>query len=192
MYGFVAWFLYLSSLSNNGFLNDFTLPPKLPLFVVIPILLVVVWYSKRPYVLKTIKPVPVERFIYIQAFRILVELLIWGAFLQGIFPEIVTFNGMNFDIWVGVSALVVGYLAQKNKISKTLLIAWNVLGMLVLAFTIFQFINYYFLSDYAADVQSERFTKLPYLFLPAVFVPIAVFYHLLSIRQQLMEGSHTS
>lgn len=188
MYGFVTWFLYLSALSNNGFLNNFDFPPRLPILVIIPVLVILFWYSGRPYVLKTVRSVPVYFFIYIQAFRILVELLIWGGMVVGVFPKIVTFEGLNFDIYLGISAILVGYLAQTNKISKKGLLAWNIVGIVLLLFTVYLFIDFYFLGEFQPDKFSEKFARLPYLFLPAVLMPLAIFYHTLSIRQLRQEG----
>lgn len=183
MYGFVGWFLYVSAISNNGFLNNFDFPPRMALLIVVPILVILFWYSGRNYVKKTLLSVPVHRLIYIQAFRVIVELLIWGAFILGIWPRVVTFEGLNFDVLVGVSALLMGVLAQRKMVTNRVLLMWNYVGLLILAFTVFQFINYYFLGDFVADENSALFMKLPYLFLPAVLMPLAVFYHILSIRQ---------
>ncbi|MGB0402467.1 MAG: hypothetical protein ACPGEG_00130 [Salibacteraceae bacterium] len=188
MYGFVTWFLYLSGLSNNGFLNNFELPPRLPILVIIPVVFILFWYASRPYLLKTIKTVPYHYFVYIQSFRVIVELLIWGCFLMGVLPEVVTFEGLNFDIYVGFSALIVGFLAQQNKISKKGLLIWNWAGIAVLLFTVFQFVDYYFIGDFEPDKFSGQFVKLPYLFLPAVLMPLALFYHMVSIRQLNQEN----
>ena len=91
--------------------------------VLIGILLLSGIKSFQPLLQKTGLHLPV----FLQSFRIIVELLIYGAFLEGVFPQRATFEGLNFDILVGISAPVIGWLILKKRIGfKKGLLIWNI------------------------------------------------------------------
>jgi hypothetical protein len=179
----VAWLAYITILSQSGILNDFSLPPRVPLLVVIPavVIIIVLTGTKdfREVLLQTPRHIPV----YLQSFRVVVELLIYGAFIDGVFPERATFKGLNYDILSGISALVVAFLYQKGKLSNTGLLIWNVGALLILALTVYSFVSVYYFGDHVEAAGSADFVKMPYLLLAAVLLPIAVFLHIFSLRQ---------
>ncbi|WP_424961270.1 hypothetical protein [Ekhidna sp.] len=185
----VGWLIYISALSNSRWLEDFGFPPRIPLLIVIPALVSIISYTSRNWILEAISKLKDHQVIYIQSFRIAVELLIYGAFLNGVFPKRVTFEGLNYDILVGISALIVGALVQKGIIRTRGILIWNIISLGILSITVFSFISTYYFMDTMSG--NFGFVRLPYLFLASVLLPFAVFYHVISIRQQLMK-SHLS
>jgi len=151
--------------------------------VVIPSFILILFITSRNAVKKSIAIVSRSFAIYIQAFRIGVELLIYGAFLNGVFPKNVTFEGINFDIIVGVSALLVGYLVQRKIMGRIGVLIWNFSSLAILSVTVYAFISTYYFSNFSTTIQSIQFVKMPYLLLASVLLPFAVFYHVVSIRQ---------
>jgi len=95
----------------------------------------------------------------------------------------VTFEGINFDIIVGVSALLVGYLVQRKIMGRTGVLIWNFSSLAILSVTVYAFISTYYFSNFSTTIQSIQFVKMPYLLLASVLLPFAVFYHVVSIRQ---------
>ena len=186
-----AWLTYTTILSQSGVLNDFSLPPRVPLLVVIPafVIIIVLTATKnfRDVLLHTPRHIPV----YLQSFRIVVELLIYGAFVDGVFPERATFKGLNYDILSGISALVIAFLYQKGKLSNKGLLIWNVAALLILALTVYSFVSVYYFGDPVEATGSADFVKIPYLLLAAVLLPIAVFLHVFSLRQLMQTHQNT-
>ena len=178
-----AWIVYVVVIAGTGVLADFSLPPRLPLLIVIPAIVGCILLTGRKNFREVLDQTPPYVPVYLQSFRILVEFLIYGAFLQGVFPERATFSGINYDIIVGASAPVVGFLIQRGKISYKGLLVWNVIAISILTVTVYAFISTYYFTDYIAVVRNTDFTKLPYLLLAAVLLPVAVFLHIFSIRQ---------
>ena len=178
-----AWIAYIFLLAGSGVLGSFSLPPRVPLLVVIPAIAAIIFITSRPWFRESIQNTPVHALVYIQAFRIVVELLIYSGYRNNIYPQRTTFEGLNFDIVVGCSALLVGYLAQRNWIGKKAILAWNFLSLTILCLTVYSFISTYYFTDYISVTNNMEFVRMPYLLLPAVLLPYAVFFHVASIRQ---------
>ncbi len=187
---FVAlWIGYVSGLAGTGFLADFSLPPKLVLFVVLPAFAIIAWFFTAKRFKDIIDGFPIAFTVYYQSFRIVVELLILGLYKEGLGPELVSFEGRNFDILAGLSAPIVGYLAYNRKVlSHKVVIVWNICCLLLLANIVFIFISLIvrpLLWGFDSIPISLDFPRLPYVYIAAAFMPTAVFMHLFSIRKSL-------
>lgn len=179
----VIWLIYVISISQSGVLADFSLPPRVPLFIVFPALILIIFLTGQSSFREVLQQTPRHLPVYMQSFRIVVELLIYGGFTEGVFPEKATFNGLNYDILVGISAPVIAFLYQRRKLPTMGLLIWNILALLVLALTVYSFVSSYYFSDYVKTTGSTDFIKLPYLLLAAVLLPMALFLHVFSLRQ---------
>jgi len=178
------WLVYLFLLSTTGVLDNFGLPPRVALFVVVPAVAGIIFLSGRKSFQVILQQKSLHLPVYLQSFRIIVELLIYGAFLQGVFPERATFNGMNYDILVGISSLIMGAMVQRGKIKPIGLLIWNAVSLLILSVTAYSFISTYYFTDFlATNKGGSAFVDFPYLFLAAVLLPAAVFLHVFSLRQ---------
>ena len=157
------WLIYILILSESDILEDFSLPPRLPLLIVIPAILFILAITGRDRFRDVLMQTPRHLPVYLQSFRIVVELLIYGAFLEGVFPEKATFKGLNYDILVGLSAPLIAWLYQYRKISDKALLTWNVVSLVVLSLTVYSFISTYYFSDYVQSMNNMDFVKLPLL-----------------------------
>lgn len=184
----LLWTTYLILIVNSGLLLNLKVP-YIPLLIVIPALLIIFYSTSRPAFKVAMGHTPLSYSVYVQSFRILVEFMIYGAFLEKVLPESVTFKGLNFDLLVGVSALLVGLLIQKEKIGWKGVLAWNLISVLVLGMTIYTFATFFYFSDGQLSDSNLRFLNFPYILLPGILVPYALFYHLVSIRKCLTERS---
>lgn len=186
----LGWIGYIVVLSSRGVLNDFGLPPRVPLLIVIPAITAIVFVTGKSSFKNILVNTRLHLPVYLQSFRIFVELLIYGAFLEGVFPEQATMNGLNFDILVGISAPVIGLLIQYNKIRVKALIVWNIIALVILAVTVYSFISTYYFTDYLSRIGSNKsFVDFPYLLLPSVLLPVAIFLHVISIRQAVAHST---
>ncbi len=188
------WLVYLSILSASGVLDNFGLPPRVVLLIVMPAVAGIIILSGKKSFRVILQQTSLHLPVYLQSFRIIVELLIYGAFLQGVFPERATFNGMNYDILVGISSLIMGAMVQRGKIKPIGLLIWNAVSLVILSVTAYSFISTYYFTDFLTINKGGRaFVDFPYLFLAAVLLPAAVFLHVFSLRQligKLRVGSH--
>jgi hypothetical protein len=100
-------------------------------------------------------------------------------------PVQITFEGRNFDVGIGASALLVAALVARHRLSPPWLLAWNAAGLAMLVNVI---------GTVATSIPGplhlpwpgEPLTAIatwPMVWLPAFLAPFAVFLHLVSIRQ---------
>lgn len=187
-----SWIVGISMLAQAGFFADFSqFPPRMMLALVLPMVTMIglTLFSKNLAVL--LRHVPPAHLLYIQSFRVGVEILIWLLFIQDLLPIQMTFEGYNFDVLSGLTApLFAYYCFTQRKWSKRIAILWN-LGGLVLLFTIvtiallsFPTPMRYFMNEPANTIV----TQFPFVWLPAVLVTIAYSMHFLSLKQLLMRG----
>jgi hypothetical protein len=182
------WAGLLMVLSLNGFFAHFDkLPPRPALAILTPLPFVLIAaFSKTGTAL--LKQVPPQRLIFVQTFRVFVELLILFAFLAGRLPVQMSLEGRNFDIVAGLLAFPVGYFCfVKKSWPRGVAILFNILGIvlllnvLVVAFLSMPGPLRYFMNEPATTLV----TGFPYIVLPGILVPIAYSMHIFSLRQLL-------
>src|SRR6266849_7290404 len=132
--GLIGWLALPGSLAIQGFFADWSrLPPRLLPAVLVPMIggLLLLSYSRQTRAL--LAATPLEWPIYLQSFRILMEIILWLLYLQHRAPAIMTFEGRNVDILVGLTAIPVGYLSFARRTWSPRVALWcNVAGILIL------------------------------------------------------------
>src|SRR5690606_21039044 len=81
----LIWLAYLIVISRAGVLQDFGLPPRIPLLMVIPAVVAGIVFTGRPSFRSALEKAPLHLPVFLTSFRILVELLIYGAYRIGVF-----------------------------------------------------------------------------------------------------------
>lgn len=182
----IFWLGYLMIIEQSGVLENFGFPPRIPLLIVVPILIIILVLTGSGAFQPILKQTSLHLPVFLQSFRIVVELLIYGAFLEGIFPQRATFEGLNYDILVGISAPIIGFLILRKRIGLGGLLLWNIAAILILSLTVYSFIYSYYFTDYLLKNESIEFVEFPYLLLASILLPVAVFLHVFSIRQIIL------
>jgi hypothetical protein len=181
-----AWTVLISILSWIGFYSDFTtFPPKFFMVVIIP-LIVLIWTTTRPTTAEILQHIPAHRIVYLQSFRVFVEILLWMLFVDNLLPIQMTFEGYNLDVFSGLTAPIIGFMIRKNK-SRGLMIIWNVLclGLLINIVTIAIVSTPTPLRIFMNEPANTIVTRFPIIWLPGLLVPLAYTLHILSLRQAL-------
>jgi len=116
--------------------------------------------------------VPRGALIALQTFRLPVELVLWRMCAAGVIPARMTFEGRNFDILVGLTAIPIALFAARR---PRLALAWHVasLGLLVNVVSI------------AVASAPHIVGTFPFIWLPAFLVPVALLAHIGGIREVL-------
>ena len=175
-----------AALAFNGFYLVKTIPPRffLGLFPTTVILLILFFAFAR-------KEIPVKSLqilTLLSVIRVPVEIILLGLYREGQVPQLMTFEGRNFDILSGLTAPLIAWLAFRGgKMNRQLLIVWNLLafGLLlnilinaILALeTPFQ--------QFAFDQPNRGVLYFPFFWLPAIIVPIVFVSHVISLWQLL-------
>ena len=126
-----------------------------------------------------------------QAFRIPVEWLLHRLYQEGVIPVEMTYAGRNFDIVTGLTAAALGLWLARGGRSPGLVIAWNVLGLALLA-------NIVTIAILSTPVPFRQFTDgpanllpslVPYVWLPSFLVQLALAGHVLVFRHIRSAGA---
>ncbi|MFY0651308.1 MAG: hypothetical protein JXQ96_04710 [Cyclobacteriaceae bacterium] len=187
--GMLLWIGVLSVLSLSGFSSNFSAFPFNMMGVLIPPVIFLIFLTRSSSTTDILSHLDPRKLVYIQSFRIPVEILLWLLFLDNLTPVQMTFEGRNFDILVGITALLAAPLFfQKGNLNWKWAIGWNVFGMIllmnILTIAILSFPTpfRYFMNEPA----NTQVTQFPIIFLPGILVPIAYYMHVLSIKQILI------
>ena len=100
-------------------------------------------------------------------------------------PELMTFEGRNFDILAGITAPIIGILFLKNSIGRNALIIWNIIGLFLILFV---FVNGILSSElpiqmFGFEQPTQAPNYFPFILLPATVVPIVIYSHITDIVQ---------
>jgi len=184
------WLIIQSILTvNNVYSPDSnSLPPKIFLFGILPTLLIIILL----FVTKTGKhftdSLPLINLTYLNVVRIPVEIVLFWLFLYNAVPELMTFEGRNFDIIAGISSPVIAYFGiTKGKLSRNTILIWNIicLGLLLNIIITSLFSAPAPFQKLAFDQPNIGVLFFPFSWLPVFIVPVILFGHLASIRQLL-------
>jgi hypothetical protein len=124
--------------------------------------------------------------------RIPVEIVLFWLFQSSLIPQEMTFEGRNFDILSGITAPIICFFAfRNNKTNHILLIIWNISAfILLLNIVITAILAFPSPMQSIAHAQPNRAVMyFPYIWLPALIVPIVFFSHL-AVFVQLFKKSN--
>ena len=179
-----VWMLLQSAIALSGFYTVTTgLPPRFLLALGPSAILALT--ALLPVSRRVIAAMDLRWMILFHTIRILVELSLYCLFRAGQVPRLLTFEGGNLDILVGLSAPLAWWAYEKGVIARRGLLLWNVLGLLGL-------LNAVGRAVFSGPFRFERFgfeqptvaiLYFPFVLLPAFIVPAALFCHLASFRK---------
>ncbi|HEX5170605.1 MAG TPA: hypothetical protein VFW11_15620 [Cyclobacteriaceae bacterium] len=182
----VLWVIVVGVLSLTGFFSlPGSLPPR-PVLIILVSLVTAILLARSVKVSELLSVTPLQWLVYIQSFRIFVELILWQGYLRGLLPVQMTFEGSNFDILSGLLAIPAGWMISHNPASSRVVgIVYNVVGIILLVNiltiavlsmpTPFR----YFMNEPSNVIVGE----FPFIYIPGAFVVLAIFMHVFSLRQ---------
>lgn len=176
---FAIWQLVVGRLAS---LNVFETKPNLFPLVILGTVLLTFFTLKRIDKQK----LNTKILLSIHVLRIPVELVLFQLFLQDKIPNLMTFKGWNFDILIGISALIIliYQLTNKRKINRQFFVIWNITGIAFLLFIVSVAILSSPLSVQLLAFEQPNIAVLefPYCYLPTCVVPVVLMSHLLLIK----------
>ncbi|QDW24982.1 hypothetical protein FFJ24_009245 [Pedobacter sp. KBS0701] len=183
---FSLWLIIQSILSISGFYQVTNLmPPRFILLILPPIILIVITFLTKNGK-NFIARLDIGKLTILHIIRIPVELTLYWLFLHKAVPEVMTFEGRNFDILCGITAPLVYYFGYvKNVLNKKVLLAWNIICLLLLVNIVSTaLLSAPFPTQQIAFSQPNiALLYFPFTLLPGLIVPIVLFSHLVSIRK---------
>ena len=182
------WILLQATVSLSGFYTiTNTFPPRFALLALPAILFIIgLFVSEKGRVY--IDSLDMKTLTLLHVIRIPVEICLYWLFLHKAIPQLMTFEGRNFDIIAGLTAPLIFYFGYvKNYIGKTMLLLWNficlglllniVVNAILSAPSAFQ--------QFGFEQPNTAIIYFPFVWLPSCVVPLVLFAHLTSIRKLL-------
>ena len=185
LFPLLAWLALTGALARFQFFAEVQ---RLPPFIAIAIITATVAAIKRS------PSVPLTWLIGYQAFRIPVEIFLHLGYQAGFVPVQMTWEGRNWDILTGLTALPVAWLAHRNQLPNWAAQIWNIAGFALL-------LNIMSIAILSLPTPLRQFhnepantfvTQLPYVWLPAVLVPAAWFGHIALFRRRRLNPANTA
>jgi hypothetical protein len=175
------WLMVQMILAQRGFYSDTTAtPPRFPLLLIPPILVTIAAFTV-PFLKKGVHKIELKYLVWVHIVRIPVEIALHQLYLAGWVPQIMTYEGNNFDIISGITAPFIAYFGyNKQTLPQWVLITWNLvcLGLLfnIVITAIFSAPTPF--QQLAFDQPNIAVTQFPFVWLPCFIVPVVLFAHL--------------
>jgi hypothetical protein len=184
----ILWVLIQSVIGQSEFyLKEDTLPPRFMLLVLPPFLSIILLFATRAG-RRFVDSLDPSILTLMHIVRVPVEFVLLWLFFNKAVPQVMTFEGRNFDMLSGLTAPLVWHFGyNRNKLGKGFLIAWNVICLLLVLNvvihgilsvpTVFQQIS--------LGQPNIGVLYFPYILLPGLVVPAVIFAHFVCLRDQL-------
>jgi hypothetical protein len=194
---FCGGFLLITGLlALRGWFRDFSIiPPRIMITFIVGFTGMCI-LANRAQAMKWLAQIPQSWIILAQSFRIAVEILFFFLAKAAFLPQIMTFEGRNFDILIGLSAPVLGHFVDRaDKAGQgarfyKLIFIWNIVGLLSVS-------NALMTGLLSAPTPIQRIFvqppntligDFPFIWLPTFVVPFAYLLHMLSLRKLILRA----
>jgi hypothetical protein len=187
----LGWMVLQMAIGLTGFYTNTTaMPPRFALLIAPPLLLTAVLFL-TPAGKRFIDALDFKSLTLLHTVRIPVEMALYYLFIAKTIPGIMTFEGCNFDIIAGITALPVYYFRFiRPRLGRRFLLGWNIVctGLLL---------NIVIIAILSAATPLQRFgfqqpniaiAWFPFVWLPSVIVPLVLFSHLAAMRLLLKKS----
>lgn len=181
-----------SWLAFNGFFLNTTISPSPFLLLFPPALIIIVFFFITKKGNKFIDRLSIKHLTILHTIRIPIELILYWIYIDGYIPELMTFEGKNFDILAGISAPFIYYFGYvKKRLNRSLLITWNLICLcLLLSIIIISLLTAPLpFQQFSFDQPNVGVLYFPFVWLPGIIVPIVLFAHLVTIHQLIRQKS---
>lgn len=184
--GCLLWLSFLYFLAQNSFfLKLNAVPPRFLMAVLPPVFLITSVFTARKG-RQLMDGLSLRHLTWVHTIRIGVELLLFQLFVVGQIPQIMTFEGQNWDILAGLTApIMVLMIFRQKKWSPQALLWWNIiaLGLLINIVTTAVLSAPFPFQQVGFEQPNVGVLKPAFIWLPGFVVPVVLFSHLAAIRR---------
>lgn len=192
----IVWSVIHSVLAYIGFYQvTNSIPPRAALVLIPSSLLIIYgvlpkqqrWFTEK-------REIKVSAFLH--SVRLPVEIVLFGLFTNKMIPELMTFEGRNYDILMGITAPIIAWLFIKQKINKKILLVWNIIGLFLVVFILLNGIlsvEFPF-QQFGFEQPNRGINYFPFILLPATVVPIVIWTHIsdiIKLRKEIKNDTTT-
>ena len=185
----LLWTTLVAVLAYAGVFTDVSGTPPLFILAVAPPLLFIFYLFSSKKGITFIESLDIRKLTLLHIVRIPVELSLYWLAVHKAVPELMTFEGRNFDILAGLTAPVIyfmGFTGQQVK-SRTLLLIWNLIALGLLFNIVMNAVLSapFAFQQYAFNQPNVAVLFFPFIWLPSFIVMVVLLSHLAALRQLL-------
>jgi hypothetical protein len=185
-----SWLALQAVVGLSGFYTvTNTFPPRF-LLLPLPPVIVIVGLFLSPRGRQYIDSLDTKILTILHTIRIPVEFVLLWLFMNNVVPQLMTFEGRNFDIISGLTAPAIFYFGYiKRRIDRKLILLWNIicLGLLINIVVNAVFSVPFPFQKFGFEQPNIAVLYFPFIWLPACVVPLVLLSHLATIRQLLRQ-----
>jgi hypothetical protein len=192
--GLILWLTVQAVLTyKNVYKSDpNSFPPKIMLIGILPTILTIIFLFATSSGRRFIDSLPIKHLTCIHTVRIPVEMVLFWLFLNKVIPQLMTFEGRNFDIFAGITAPFLAYYGwTKQGLRRQIILIWNIACLGLLANIVVNAILSVPspIQKFAFDQPNIAILNFPFSWLPTFIVPMVLFCHLAAIRQLFRQST---
>jgi hypothetical protein len=185
-WGSLLWLIAIAVPTLYGFfLDTSTVPPRMPILLAPTLIAMLIAFNTQKGK-AFIDSLDIKLLTWLSLVRIPVEICLFWLFIEGHMPQVMTYEGKNWDILAGATAPIVAYLYFNRKaLNKKLFLAWNIIGVLLLV----NIIVYAILSvpgpiqQFGLEQPNMAILHFPFVWLASYVAPVVLFSHFVIIRR---------
>ncbi len=184
----LAWLVLQTFIGLSGFytVTD-TIPPRFLLLVLPPIVFILALFTTSKGK-RYIDNLDTKTLTILHTIRIPVEIVLFWLFVNKAVPELMTFEGRNFDIISGLTAPFIFYFGFiRKQLNGKIILIWNFicLGLLINIVANAILSAPFPFQKFAFNQPNIAVLYFPFNWLPACVVPLVLLSHLATIKQLL-------
>ena len=181
-----VWITLQGAIAATGFyMDEMSVPPPFVLAIGPPLAALVLLFTTAAG-RRFVDSLDLRQLTWMHIVRVPVELTLFWLVQARLVPQLMTFEGVNFDIVSGLTAPVAALLFFTNgRPRRGPLVAWNVICLLL----VLNIVTRGILSvetpfqQFGFDQPNTGLMLFPYVWLPSLIVPLVLLGHLVAFRQ---------
>lgn len=184
----LGWLLLQAFVSLSGFYTNTKGTPPRFILLGLPALITIILFFIIPKGRQYIDRLNPATLTLLHTIRVAVELVLFWLYINKTIPQLMTFEGRNFDIMSGLTAPLVFYFGfVKKRLDTTVILVWNVICIGLLANIVVNAILSapFSFQQFGFEQPNIAVLYFPFTWLPSCVVPLVLFAHLATIRRLL-------
>jgi hypothetical protein len=182
----LLWLALQTFVGLSGFYTvTNSIPPRFLLLILPPILFIAGLFTTKKG-RRYLDSLDTKHLAILHIVRVPVEIVLYWLFVQKKVPELMTFEGRNFDILSGLTAPVIYYFGFiKKRLNRKVILFWNFicLGLLMNIVANAILSAPFPFQQFGFDQPNIAVLYFPFLWLPCCIVPLVLLSQLATIRK---------
>ncbi len=187
----LGWLILQGIVTLTGFYAFTKSTPPRFILLGLPALITIILFFVFPKGRKYIDSLDPGTLTLLHTVRVAVELVLFCLYINKTIPQLMTFEGRNFDIVSGLTAPLVYYFGFVNKrLSTSAMLIWNVtcIGLLINVVVNAILSVPFSFQQFGFEQPNIAVLYFPFTWLPCCVVPLVLFAHLATIRHLLKKN----